>query len=488
MEGPLIHQSGNGMPAGLSNDRTQVEIELARFPHKVKEAKLPKSGGNDEPFNNTAVNVQAAWRGLGMPEKRTSPKKANVLNVAQPAFQGKRIPKDEAVGLGPVRDADLEGDSPAFTIDELKKVSTGDYNVGELKLKSNGKLDKVNNHVHGLSWMNKVKLTPEQNLAVRRQVCKCFMGEYAENPRINAVKELLLNERDRTSSLSRDEVKFLFNMLDGAVGQGEFTVANFKKLHDFKVGKLTDATDVKPFVTGLASKYEDEVGVHDIATAVSVNAQQGIVSIVIDEALKFIRSLFTGNEYNSRALDVKLDYHGGTNYSNGLDDGEKIKRADVEQIVQDLKDHYRLPKNILLAKNTVGTEDFAKACKKDIYTELQKKIGKKMLEARMDKNMAENKEKLANFIKWHRLSPRQKEELKNLDFEAIAKQLKDLDLPPDEAKMIKIEQIRMEQGGSAHIVFRYNLASGANSGGDGIYQRALDANGKWTTRRYNRWG
>ena len=54
--------------------------------------------------------------------------------------------------------------------------------------------------------------------------------------------------------------------------------------------------------------------------------------------------------------------------------------------------------------------------------------------------------------------------------------------------MIKIEQIRMEQGGSAHIVFRYNLASGANSGGDGIYQRALDANGKWTTRRYNRWG
>ena len=38
-----------------------------------------------------------------------------------------------------------------ISLDQFQKMATGDYNAGEVALKSESKLTKINNHVHRLS-------------------------------------------------------------------------------------------------------------------------------------------------------------------------------------------------------------------------------------------------------------------------------------------------------------------------------------------------
>ena len=42
-----------------------------------------------------------------------------------------------------------------ISLDQFQKMASGDYNAGEVSLKSETKLTKINNHVHSIGWNTK---------------------------------------------------------------------------------------------------------------------------------------------------------------------------------------------------------------------------------------------------------------------------------------------------------------------------------------------
>ncbi|MBQ3808109.1 MAG: hypothetical protein II840_09175 [Kiritimatiellae bacterium] len=53
-----------------------------------------------------------------------------------------------------------------ISLDQFQKMATGDYNAGEVALKSESKLTKINNHVHRLS-ANTKSISHEEVLAIK---------------------------------------------------------------------------------------------------------------------------------------------------------------------------------------------------------------------------------------------------------------------------------------------------------------------------------
>lgn len=71
---------------------------------------------------------------------------------------------------------------PKFTFNELKKISDGKYNVGEVRLNEKGKLEKINNHVGYYSDQNNVRTSQSENLKIRQQVCSVILAHCEANP------------------------------------------------------------------------------------------------------------------------------------------------------------------------------------------------------------------------------------------------------------------------------------------------------------------
>lgn len=348
------------------------------FPHDVRQVAKRGNGGNAPRNNDNIIDIRNYQR---IPERDYGMGEVNLLNVSQGSassddmFQSNQLIDD--IPMGDVRRSDLINDRPAFTIEQLREISDGEYNVGELKLKSDGTLDKINNHVHTFRWQNTDRLTPEQNLAVRRQVCKCIRDRYAGAQNLDTVTKLLLNERDRTSSLSRDEVNFLFKMLDG-VDKNTYTVRNFKNLHDFKVGKLTDVSKVESFIKGIAtaaSNDKKDKDVADAVKAVSVNAQQGIVSVILNEILNFLKIMFTGmTSWRVQSIDDGLAHFANTGDLDRLVSQNNISPSSVERIFKEIKESYQFPANLRLPKNTVAKADYTNECKVDICSKIRTEL------------------------------------------------------------------------------------------------------------------
>lgn len=106
-----------------------------------------------------------------------------------------------------------------------------DYGIGELKLSTKGKLERINNHASEcFSGKNKVCTTDEQNRQVREAVFRCldknFNGDgekliYAKT----LASDFLMGENE---ILSRDEAGYIVSMLEKAE-KGQF---NYKECRD----------------------------------------------------------------------------------------------------------------------------------------------------------------------------------------------------------------------------------------------------------------
>lgn len=171
--------------------------------------------------------------------------------------------------------------STAFDFKTLRGLVNDDVNLGELKIGEDGSLCAINGDYRQPD-QNNVKLAPEQNRDVRRKVYCCLKKEYGDKEgagqRLETVLKLLLNERDRTSSLSRDEVDFLIRMLENNE-PGKYDEAHYRALHDYKIGKPVDVSQVAAYVKGLGSKQSEQV--QKAAKLVSVNAQQSVVQTIL---------------------------------------------------------------------------------------------------------------------------------------------------------------------------------------------------------------
>lgn len=279
---------------------------------------------------------------------------------------------------------DLKNVEPRFRIEELFANVTGKHNVGELKLKRDGSLAHVNSHAGVLAAFNNEKLTPAQNLEVRKHVCQALLSGY-ENENVHNVVKLLLNKNDRYTPLSRDEVFFLFMMLAakstknyGGMSQqalGRYTVENFEKLHKFKMGLLTDGQSTataKTFVKGLQSK--DPVA-KSIASALTVNAQQNLVSSVLDDLQKKFLSGHPGNDsWDCHSLDEEVKSYGNLAHSNRIPKGaHTVTKEEMNALFNAVKREYGQPKSRLI-RSEQEKRAFIQNCKKDICGMLKEKI------------------------------------------------------------------------------------------------------------------
>ena len=79
-----------------------------------------------------------------------------------------------------------------ISIAEFQKLSSGTYNAGEVKLASESKLTKINNHVSSF-WRsaNKVAVSHEEVLAIKNAFVRAFEGGGVGKDEINRVRAQL---------------------------------------------------------------------------------------------------------------------------------------------------------------------------------------------------------------------------------------------------------------------------------------------------------
>ena len=339
---------------GYGSDRNDVNKNII----KVDTNLLNSISDIKKGFNGSEDGIESSMHALGSQPQKLQAKVFNVLKATQPEVQ-----PDEAPSEKRVREEDLVDINPQFTYENLNEITSGDFNVGELTVKADGSLGKINNHVRGFRWKNKVKLTPEQNLEVRKQTWKCLemvcgnvarQNEFPGRGKLETVKALLLNERDRTMALSRDEVHFLIMMLRTDGQDGVYTEKNFEKLHEFKIGKEANASGVRDFVKGLAngnSKTQKRV-----ARSVSANAQQGIVPFVLNEIRNFFLGLFGPGKKSVGCADVKSMLHRKCGTRAGNADGQPkpydvFGKKSLDGVFESVARSYVLPANRQLERN-----------------------------------------------------------------------------------------------------------------------------------------
>ena len=335
---------------------------------------------NDIKYGSDIGNVSAPRESLGLEPEISTPGQIDMSNVSEAD-----VPAEERV-----LPKDLEGGNPAFSFASLDEITSGDFNVGELKIKADGSLGKINNHVRGFRWKNKVKLTPEQNLEVRKQTWKCLemtcndpahQAEFPGRGKLETVKKLLLNERDRTVALSRDEVHFLIAMLKTDAPASPYKAENFKKLHEFKIGKEANASEVRTFIKGLAAGNSDTQ--KRVARSVSANAQQSIVSFVLNEIKNFFLGLFGNGTFVKRDVvesGLKNEF-GSTGNLNERRNYDVFGKKSLDKVFESLERNFRLPENLKLERNVpIRTRDnndpnhFLVNVKREVCNRVQREI------------------------------------------------------------------------------------------------------------------
>ena len=85
-----------------------------------------------------------------------------------------------------------------ISLDQFQKMATGDYNAGEVALKSESKLTKINNHVHRLS-ANTKSISHEEVLAIKNAFMKALSANGVGMAEINKIRKELGLAPDETA-------------------------------------------------------------------------------------------------------------------------------------------------------------------------------------------------------------------------------------------------------------------------------------------------
>ncbi|MBQ2624822.1 MAG: hypothetical protein IJG18_06965 [Kiritimatiellae bacterium] len=85
-----------------------------------------------------------------------------------------------------------------ISLDQFQKMATGDYNAGEVALKSESKLTKINNHVHRLS-ANTKSISHEEVLAIKNAFMKALSANGVGMAEINNIRKELGLAPDETA-------------------------------------------------------------------------------------------------------------------------------------------------------------------------------------------------------------------------------------------------------------------------------------------------
>ena len=85
-----------------------------------------------------------------------------------------------------------------ISLDQFQKMATGDYNAGEVALKSESKLTKINNHVHRLS-ANTKSISHEEVLAIKNAFMKALSANGVDMAEINKIRKELGLAPDETA-------------------------------------------------------------------------------------------------------------------------------------------------------------------------------------------------------------------------------------------------------------------------------------------------
>ena len=88
-----------------------------------------------------------------------------------------------------------------ISLDQFQKMATGDYNAGEVALKSESKLTKINNHVHRLS-ANTKSISHEEVLAIKNAFMKALSANGVDMDEINKIRKELGLAPDETAPKS----------------------------------------------------------------------------------------------------------------------------------------------------------------------------------------------------------------------------------------------------------------------------------------------
>ena len=108
-----------------------------------------------------------------------------------------------------------------FTFDDLRNKVNGDYNVGELRFEG-GKLHSINSHQFWTA-LNNVTTQPAENLLTRNAVMALLDSKFGGNANLTValveVRAKLLGDGASTRPISRDEVRFMINLLESESSQ-----------------------------------------------------------------------------------------------------------------------------------------------------------------------------------------------------------------------------------------------------------------------------
>ena len=112
-----------------------------------------------------------------------------------------------------------------FGFNELKQAVNGDCNIGELRFnKSDGQIHRINSHSFWTCANHKITSIAE-NAITRNAVLKLLEGQFGYDANIagvfNEIKERLIGDANLCKPISRDEVRFMINLLESEsiVGQ-----------------------------------------------------------------------------------------------------------------------------------------------------------------------------------------------------------------------------------------------------------------------------
>ena len=113
-----------------------------------------------------------------------------------------------------------------ISLDQFQKMATGDYNAGEVALKSESKLTKINNHVHRLS-ANTKSISHEEVLAIKNAFMKALSANGVDMAEINKIRKELGLAPDETAPkalaerslkpLSRQQIRDIIDRNAGTI-------------------------------------------------------------------------------------------------------------------------------------------------------------------------------------------------------------------------------------------------------------------------------
>lgn len=151
-----------------------------------------------------------------------------------------------------------------ISLDQFQKLASGDFNAGEVALKSESKLTKINNHVHRLG-ANTTSISHEEVLAIKNAFIKALSTNGVSGEEINNIRKELGLAPDETApkSLAERSIKPLARQQIREIIDRNATAINASRaergLRAFKTSTQLYGTDQRK-LDRLAEKRADAAG------------------------------------------------------------------------------------------------------------------------------------------------------------------------------------------------------------------------------------